>query len=105
MPTLKGKQIRPNLSSEIPSRENTGVPWYPKLAKRAAFGSGKVQAVKAGGNTPFDAIKNAKPGDVLELSDAQDYYLTKMPIIRFPITIKAAAATKPKLYWEKKSSI
>jgi poly(beta-D-mannuronate) lyase len=104
MPTLKGKQIRPNLSSEIPTRENTGVPWYSKLAKRAAFGSGKMQAVKAGVNTLFDAIKNAKPGDVLELSDAQDYYLTKMPIIRFPISIKAAAATKPKLYWEKKAA-
>ena len=104
MPVIKGKMIRPDLASKIPTKNNTGTDWYSKEDKRAAFGSGKVIPVKAGINTLFDAINNAAAGDQLLLTESGAYEMSKIPLIPFTLSIKAAKNIIPVVLWEKKAA-
>ena len=104
MPKIGRKIIRPNLPENLPSKDNTGTTWYSKADKRIAFGSGKLHKVSAGMNTLFDAIKASAPGDIIELTDTADYTLTKLPLVKHPLTIKAAENAKPTIFWEKKAA-
>ncbi len=104
MPVIGKKMITPNLAKEIPTKENTGTSWYSKEDKRIAFESGDTHFVAAGVNTLFDAIKNSNAGDILELTDSGNYELTKLPLIKHPLTIRAADGKKPIILWEKKAA-
>ena len=104
MPQVKGKTIAPKLPKELPSKENTGTNWYSKADKRIPFNSGKIHLVRAGTNTLYDAISESKPGDILELTESAAYELTKLPLIKHPLSIRAAQGVSPKIYWEKKAA-
>lgn len=104
MPKMGRKVIRPQLADVIPSKENTGTTWYSKADKRIAFETGSIHQVKAGTNTLFDAIKYSSPGDIIELVDSGNYTLTKLPLIKHPLTIRAAENAKPTVFWEKKAA-
>ena len=104
MPAIGRKIISPKLADVLPTKENTGTSFYSKEDKRIAFESGTTHSVKAGVNTLFDAIKNSNPGDVLELAESASYELTKLPLIKHPLTIRAAANQKPLVLWEKKAA-
>jgi poly(beta-D-mannuronate) lyase len=89
------KEVKENIGSkiktEVASKENTGVKWYPKATNSNQ--KPKTIKVSAGLNTLFDAVKNASAGDVLQLS-AGNYNLTKVIPIRHPITIKGEKGTE-----------
>lgn len=104
MPKIGRKIISPDLADVLPSKENTGTSFYSKEDKRIAFESGKTHTVSAGVNTLFDAIKNSKPGDILELNESLPYELTKLPLIKHPLTIRATSGTNPMILWEKKAA-
>lgn len=104
MPQVKGKLISPKLPEELPSKENTGAKWYSKADKRVAFGSGELHLVAPGVNTLYDAIAASRPGDIIELTGSGAYELTKLPLIKHPLSIRAAKGVSPKVYWEKKAA-
>ena len=104
MPVINGQRISPKLAENIPTKENTGTSWYSKEDKRIAFDTGKVKPVSAGVNTLFDAIKTSLPGDILELVDSNTYELTKLPLIKHPLTIRAKEGVQPLVLWEKKAA-
>ncbi|MGH1364076.1 MAG: polysaccharide lyase 6 family protein [Calditrichia bacterium] len=68
--------------------ENTGVKWYKPEAKSAAFGSGKTIAAGSG-NALIEAVSNSEPGDIIELTSAEEYELTESLTIVHPLTIRA----------------
>lgn len=85
--------------------ENTGVSWYPRTEEEVRFNTGRVIRVAPGINTLFEAAKAAGRGDILELSGAGDYLLTKSIDLTQPLTVRAAAAlpSKPLIRFEKSS--
>ena len=69
-------------------KDQVGVSWYPKTEPDVAFDSGKTLVVSPGDNTLFDAIAQAKTGDVLELQ-AGAYRVSKILSMDKTITIRA----------------
>lgn len=69
--------------------ENTGVKWYRRKSENIPFNSGKVIAVAPGKDALVKALQTAGPGDILELTEAAEYELTKTLEIRFPLSIRA----------------
>lgn len=97
----KTKKLGFQSVKERATPENTGVTWYPKREEDVRFNTGKVIQVKPGENTLFDALKNSKSGDILELASGE-YMMTKSLDIRHPITIKAKGK-KPFIQFQKTS--
>lgn len=104
MPKIGRKIIRPDLSDNLPTKENTGVSWYSKTDKRIPFQSGKLTQIGLGLNSLFEAIKHSSPGDVIELTDNGVYEMDKLPLIEHPLTIRAKTGVQPKIVWEKKAA-
>ncbi len=91
-----------NIEGEILSKESTGVSWYPKKDKITKLNSGKTIQVAPGINTLFDAIKNATPGDIIELTASEGYLVTKTINIQHPISV-TSSQKKAIITFEKKS--
>ncbi|MBQ4821006.1 chondroitinase-B domain-containing protein [Aquimarina sp. MMG016] len=90
------------IKGEIPTKGTSGASWYPKTEKIVMFNSGKNIQVTPGINTLFDAVKNSAPGDIIELTSASGYLITKTIDINHPITIKSFI-DKSTITFEKKS--
>ncbi|GAA4272558.1 hypothetical protein GCM10022258_18520 [Aquimarina gracilis] len=101
-PSDKGLNTGAILKEEILSKQNTGVSWYPKKNKVLTFNSGKTIQVAPGINTLFDAVKNSKPGDIIELTSVHGYLETKTINITHPLTI-TSFLEKSTVLFEKKS--
>ncbi len=103
---LTSKDTRLNagaiIKGEIPTKETTGVIWYPKKDKTVQFNSGKTIQVSPGINTLFDAIKNSTPGDIIELTSTHGYAVTKIIDIKHTVTVKSFIE-KSTITFEKKS--
>ena len=97
----------PNIGAEIAAdkatKENTGASWYSKEETEVPLSSGNTIAVVGGLNTLFDAVKNSSPGDILELTDAGPYTMTKTIEVKHPLTIIGGNDIKPLVLFEKKS--
>lgn len=91
------------ISTDIATKENTGVTWYSKAEREVALSSGNTIKVKAGLNTLFDAVGNSNPGDILELDAEEPYTLTKTITVKHPLTFKSSSKNKPVVLFEKKS--
>ncbi|MEL6867005.1 MAG: chondroitinase-B domain-containing protein [Bacteroidota bacterium] len=98
----KGKGMKPSEDRATPA--NTGLNWYPRKEEEVFFGTGKTIPVKAGENTLYEAIQNAKHGDVLELESGH-YVVTKSIDLSHPISItsKAAPDQKPHIQFQRTS--
>ena len=72
------------------SRTDAGPAWYPKPESQARFGTGKVLGATAGEGTIEAALRNAGPGDVLQL-EAGNYIVTKTIELSHPLTIAGPA--------------
>lgn len=79
--------------------ENTGADWYERSENEPFFSGGKTIEVAAGTNTLFEAIKTARTGDVLLLTEAGEYLQTKSISVKVPLTVAATEglADKPLL--------
>lgn len=99
----KDKSIKAGITEVHPhaTPENTGVSWYPREEQEVVFNTGKTIAVQPGTNTLFEAVKNAEPGDILELAEGE-YLMTKAIDIYHPVTVRGASA-KPTLKFMKNS--
>lgn len=91
------------ISPAIATKENTGVSWYPKEDTDVMLSSGNVIRVNPELNSIIDAVKNSKPGDIVELSGNESYPSTKMIEIPHPLTFRAVGGGKARLLFEKKS--
>ncbi len=99
----KDKSIKAGITEVHPhaTPENTGVSWYPREEQEVVFNTGKTIAVQPGTNTLFEAVKNAEPGDILELAEGE-YLMTKAIDVYHPVTVRGASA-KPTLKFMKNS--
>jgi poly(beta-D-mannuronate) lyase len=90
---------------EIASAENTGVSWYPKKDYRIHFDTGSLLEISAGENSLFEAVRNSKEGDIIELSEEGQYNLTKAIDINHTITVRAKKGLeeKPLITFERRS--
>jgi len=100
IPALEG--IGAEVQSELPTKETTGVSWYPKVDKVAKFQSGNIVNVAPGINSLFDAVKNSNAGDVFKLEAGKEYLMTKTIAVNHPITVTSEKG-KAKVLFEKKS--
>ncbi|RDY60196.1 chondroitinase-B domain-containing protein [Flagellimonas nanhaiensis] len=91
------------LSSEIATKQNTGVSWYSKKTSDVLLSSGKTIQVAAGLNSLFEAVESSEPGDILELDSGEPYTLTKSIAIKHPLTFRGTTGNKAKILFEKKS--
>lgn len=92
-------------AGERATPENTGVSWYAREEQEQFFNTGKVIQVKAGENTLVDALAQSSKGDIIELTEAGEYLMSKSIDIYHPITFAAAPslAEKPVLKFQKTS--
>ena len=90
-----------SISPKIATKENTGVAWYSKADSFVALNSGKVIKVEPGINTIYEASKDSKPGDILELTSGQTYLLTKAAEVKHPLTIKSSSQEKAVILFER----
>ena len=89
------------ISSEIASKENTGVNWYSKKESLVALNSGKTIQVKAELNSLFDATSSSSPGDIIELISGETYLLTKSAKVNHPLTFKSSGKEKATILFER----
>ena len=85
------------------TKEETGAPFYPKEDGVVSHQSGAIIPVQPGTDTIFDALSNSNPGDTLLLDSEGEYLLTKLAVIRHPITIKTDGDDKAIVRSEKAS--
>jgi poly(beta-D-mannuronate) lyase len=104
MPT-SSKNYGVNSISERATPENTGVSWYKKDDHSITFDVGRQIVVEPGENTILDAIESSQAGDIIVLSKAGSYHLTKSIDINHTLTIRAAEqlTEKPFLSFERRS--
>jgi poly(beta-D-mannuronate) lyase len=91
--------IDPNIASKL----NTGTNWYPKKDKYIAFRKGKTIKVDAVENSIYDAIKESKPGDIIELTSSGNYLTTKIIDVNHTLSLVCNLEKKPTLFFEKSS--
>ncbi|MGB3775079.1 MAG: chondroitinase-B domain-containing protein, partial [Leeuwenhoekiella sp.] len=89
------------ISDNIATKENTGTSWYSKTTKLPTLNSGNLVKVKPGLNTLFDAAKNSKAGDILELEAGKEYLLTKAAQVNHPLTFTSTGIVKPIVLFER----
>ena len=89
------------ISPNIATKENTGVSWYSKSDNYVALNSGKTIKAAPGINTLFDATKNSKPGDIIELTSGKTYLLTKAVKVNHPLTFKTEGKDKAIVLFER----
>jgi len=80
-------------TTERATLDNTGVSWYARSSEAAEFHTGTTTAVPADGDALFAAIREASPGDVLELAPGT-YTIRKTVLLREPITIRGNGASR-----------
>ncbi|MEL7378051.1 MAG: chondroitinase-B domain-containing protein, partial [Bacteroidota bacterium] len=102
--TDAGELIRAGLSNRARA-ENTGVHWYPNIDGEIHFDTGKRIEVLPGLNSLLEAVEQASAGDVLVLTEAADYVMSKSIDLHVPITVIAAEGLvdKPCLKFQKTS--
>ncbi len=76
--------------------DNTGVSWYPRKEYEIRFRSGKVIPARAEENSLVEAIRNSQPGDIIELTEAGTYHMTKGIDLYHPLSVRAAASLSEK---------
>ena len=91
----------PNKMYIRPTRENTGITWYPKFGDDVAFYSGKTITLNAATRDLYQAVKSASPGDRILLPKGK-YTVEKSININFPLTIEGMGnASDVTIYFEK----
>lgn len=71
----------------VTTKDVTGVSWFPKNEPVIPFGFGQTIKIDGGDGELFEAVRDAMPGDVIQLK-ADDYHVTKFLRIDEPITLK-----------------
>ena len=89
------------ISSNIATKENTGVTWYSKEDTTVKLNSGKTLTVVPGINTLFDIVKKSEAGEIIELKAGGIYLLTKTVDIDHPLTFKTAGKEKATILFER----
>ncbi|WP_406684670.1 DUF4957 domain-containing protein [Seonamhaeicola sp. MEBiC1930] len=90
-----------SISSNIATKENTGVSWYSKEDRAVALNSGKTIKVDTGINTLYNIVKTSEPGDIVELEEGGEYLITKAVKINHPLTFKTAGSKKATILFER----
>lgn len=101
IPTSDQLKNEITISEHIATKENTGVSWYSKSTDAVALNSGAIIKVEPGINTLYEATKNSKPGDVIELVSGASYLLTKAAKISHPLTFKSSGTEKAIVLFER----
>lgn len=102
LPQNQNLQAGAKLKNNILTKENSGPSWYPKTNRTNTFNSGNTIEVPPGINTLFNAVKNSAPGDILQLTSAQGYLMTKTIVIPHAITI-SSSLKKSTITFERKA--
>lgn len=79
------ENIGAKISTQIATKENTGVKWYPKSDTQKPS---KIWRVKPGLNTIFEAVSKSSTNDIILLEEGS-YILDKIIYIKHPIKIKS----------------
>ena len=95
-----GESIGANKSIQPIKKSATGPSWYTKAADKTAFDSGKKITVNGDGDALFDAVAQAKDGDVIVLEKGQ-YNLRKMLQINKTLSIKSAVKGQARITFER----
>jgi poly(beta-D-mannuronate) lyase len=82
------------------TKADTGISWYAKREPIVNFDSEKVIKVSAGENSLFDAVKKARAGDVILLSDG-NYIESKIVSIDKTLTFRAENPKQAKVTFER----
>lgn len=101
IPTSDKIKNEVTISPNIATKENTGIAWYSKKDKGVALNSGETIQVEPGINTLFEATRNSKPGDVIELVSGETYLLTKAVKVNHPLTFKSSGKEKAVILFER----
>ncbi len=84
------------------SKEDTGVPWYPKPSAASPFDGGKIIQVEPGQNKISAALSEANAGDQIVLA-AGDYNEARTINLQIPVTIRAAETGMANLSFERRN--
>lgn len=95
---LKGIGADPDL--KVLDKAATGPDWYPKPEKTARFDTGQTSTINAESDNLFEAVANARAGDVIILKPG-NYLVEKLITLDRPITIKSIGDEKPTLEFER----
>lgn len=82
------------------SKSETGVSWYSKQPAVVAFDSGQTHSVSASPDALYEAIAQAKTGDVLALAPGS-YDVRKLLTVAKTLTIKAQSPGTAKLTFQR----
>lgn len=85
---------------EVLERDATGVPWYPKPAAAARFGTGRVLTVPAAEGALAAAVARAGPGDVLVLTSGR-HRASRTLVVRHPLSVKGADGAEASIEFER----
>jgi poly(beta-D-mannuronate) lyase len=101
IPNSKELKSPIKISPDIATLENTGVRWYSKKEPYYNLNSGKGIVVKPALNSLFEAVKNAKAGDILQLNPGETYLVSKIIVLDKPLSILGDSKNKPTILFEK----
>lgn len=95
---LKGIGADPGL--KVLDKAATGPDWYPKPEKTARFDTGQTSTINAESDSLFEAVANAKAGDIIILKPG-NYLVEKIITLDRPVTIRSMGDEKPTLEFER----
>lgn len=101
IPVSNKIKTKVQISSNIATKENTGTTWYSKADKIIPLNSGKVIVAKPGINSLFEAAEKSNPGDIIALESGGDYLLTKVILVKHPLTFKTSGNEKATILFER----
>ncbi|PRP66192.1 polysaccharide lyase 6 family protein [Nonlabens agnitus] len=89
-----------NFKYGVPTKEETGVSWYPKSSKENAFKVGKTHQVSNALNSLYDAAMASETGDIIELVDEGPYELSKKIPVNHALTFTSNLSEKPLITYQ-----
>lgn len=98
------KEVVSGDSSHLPiKKSDAGVPWYPK-SEDEHVKNAQVVEVSPGRDTLVDAVKNANPGDTLQLGSGL-YSATRTILLSKPLNIVGLGTDETRITFQRKSLI
>ncbi|MBK8515961.1 MAG: alginate lyase [Saprospiraceae bacterium] len=86
-----------------PTKDNTGVTWYPKHEEDIFFHTGKTKSISSSGNDLYEAVSSAASGDIILLAPGE-YLIRKSIDVHVPLTISGTGEKgSTKIYFERSS--
>jgi poly(beta-D-mannuronate) lyase len=85
------------------TKEEVGANYYPKGNSSKNFGSGNIIDVQPGTDTILEALNLSAAGDILKLTNGEEYLMTKYAFVNHPVSIITTEGEKAIIISEKQS--